>query len=242
MGHLEIIRALIEHGVDVNDGGPSGKTALHKVVLSGRGELDLIDLLLSAGAYIDARKIEGCTPLHAAPCGYWEDCGGAAAILLHRGAAMDTIDMLGRSPLHIAAERDHLPATRALLAAGADSTLRCFSNQVPLHAAVQAGRAEVVRELLRHGVDFNASPDASNLTALHWAVFCKSVIVEALLEAGSSVTSQLPLRNQTPLHYTDTPRPRWCSCSTGPLSGGCRAMRSTDAATHRSTRRLVMAA
>ncbi|CAM9361966.1 unnamed protein product, partial [Laminaria digitata] len=172
MGHLEIMRALIEHGVDVNGVSSSGETALYRAVIYGRPDLlvDVIALLLSAGAYIDARTTQGSTPLYSA------------------------------------AEYGLLAATRALLAAGADATLRANGafKEAPLDVAARLGRVEVVRELVRHGVDLDASPRLSGFTALYHAVFSNQAgVVETLVEAGASVTVQA-FRCDTLTHFAAT--------------------------------------
>ncbi|CAN0527849.1 unnamed protein product, partial [Scytosiphon promiscuus] len=86
MGHPEVVRALLKHGVDVNHVSPGGYTALHRAVKYGRADLlaDVIDLLLSAGADADASTDEGSTPLHLASTR--PDCGDMTAILLRYGA------------------------------------------------------------------------------------------------------------------------------------------------------------
>ena len=174
-------------------------TLLHTAVLYGRADPDLLDLLLSAGADIDARMIRGWTPLHVAS--FRPDPDDAAAILLRCGAAKDTIIRGGYSPLHFAAQRGHLSATRALLAAGADTTLRIDSpfQESPLDLASYYGRVDVVRELARHGVDLEAS-NAHGWTALHRAAFHnKTGVVDALIVAGAGVTSETLAHGLTPI-------------------------------------------
>ena len=154
MGHVDVLRALVDHGVDVNEAGSGGETALHCAVIGAvtHGRADrrghLIDLLLSAGADTNARTSDGLTPLHFA-AGQPES-GDAAAALLRRGAAKDAVNSAGRSALHMAAQSGHLAATRALLAAGADVTLRVDDLMLaPLDVAACCGFVEVVRELAR---------------------------------------------------------------------------------------------
>ncbi|CAN0161170.1 unnamed protein product, partial [Laminaria digitata] len=202
MGNLEVVRALLEHGVDVNDVGPSGYTVLHTAVVHSRADLDLIDLLLSAGANINAATANGSTPLHAAASA--RGSGDAAAILLRRGAAKDALDNGGSSPLHFAALRGHLSATRALLAAGADTTLLAGedNDSMPVLFAACHGSVEVVKELARHGLDMNVV-DAGGLTALHYQAWENNpAVVDALVEAGASVTPPRRDHGYTPLRCT----------------------------------------
>ncbi|CAM9461972.1 unnamed protein product [Laminaria digitata] len=113
MGHLEVMRALLEHGVDVSDANAGGYTPLLHPVQYGREDLlaDVIDLLLSAGADINAPTARDFTPLHLVS--YRQHSEEITATLLQRGAAKDAVMRNGRSPLHTAAQVGNLGATRA---------------------------------------------------------------------------------------------------------------------------------
>ncbi|CAN0059877.1 unnamed protein product, partial [Laminaria digitata] len=121
-GHLEVVRALLEHGVDVNDVGPGGRTALHNVVIHG-WDANLVELLVNAGADIEARAWRGATALHLAaqdPDTGHQRRRRITAVLLEHGADKDALNSRGHSPLRLAAESGNVAATRALVAAGAD--------------------------------------------------------------------------------------------------------------------------
>ncbi|CAM9863379.1 unnamed protein product, partial [Laminaria digitata] len=201
--HLGVVRALVEHGVEVNGIGVGGRTALQNaVMLNDRVDVDLVDLLLSAGADIDARAAEGITALHMAT----NQPGDITAVLLQRGAAKHALDPEGRSPLHLAAEYGNLAATRALLAAGADTNIRyggIFCEMSPLDVAARCGQIEVIREFARHGVDMNAARSASvGSGSLHEAASANQAgAVDALIEAGADIDAQTsPWVGSTPLH------------------------------------------
>ncbi|CAM9787345.1 unnamed protein product, partial [Laminaria digitata] len=151
----------------------------------------VIDLLLSAGADIDAPSDEGFTPLHWAS--YRRDCDDLTAILLRYGANKDAVmDDDDWSPLHMAAEHGNVAATRALLAAGADVTLRVdgvadITNSA-LDVAALFGQVEVIREFVRHGVDLDAYCFNTDCTALDNAAWKNHVgAIDALIEAGASI-------------------------------------------------------
>ncbi|CAN0442680.1 unnamed protein product, partial [Laminaria digitata] len=208
VGRLEVVGILLNHGADANDAGPNGKTALHNVVIRG-WNLDLIYLLLFAGADIDARTAEGFTALHFAA--KRPDSGDATTILLKLGAAKDALIRNGRSPLHLAAECDNLAATRALLAAGADATLRDhqYFRMSPLGVAAFGGKVEVIREIVRQRrcLDLDAAPASPGWTALHLAASMNQVgSIDALVEAGArvDVETRVKGRGDTPLHSAVT--------------------------------------
>lgn len=198
MRHADIIRTLTEHGVNPNDTGSDGKTALYKAVYHGRADPATIQLLLSVGADIDASTSEGGTLLHWAATS--SKTSDTTALLLRYGANKDVVDGQGRSPVYFAAMRGHLATLRALLAAGADATLRSGTLLIsaPLDIAAYCGNIDIVVELVRHGVDVNAA-DGSGYTALYHAAGAGMTgVAEALVHAGASLTA-VTFWGKTPL-------------------------------------------
>ena len=195
MGHPEVVRVLLDHGVDVNDASPSGFTPLQRAGNSGRVELlaALIDLLLSDVADIDAPTGEGFTSHHLASCR--PDCGDVTAILLRYGEVKyprwrDT----NWSPLFIGAEYGNVVTTGAPLAAGTVVNLRFCEpgsgEKTPLDIATRSGQVEPFREFSRHGVDLDASCEETDCTTLtHAARKDHAGAVDDLIEAGASITT-----------------------------------------------------
>ena len=66
-------------------------------------------------------------------------------LLLFWCAAVDTIDLNGRSVLSIAAACGHSQVVRKLLDRGLDEGHRDHMGATPLHLAAAAGHADVVR-------------------------------------------------------------------------------------------------
>lgn len=61
LGDLDLVRALLDGGVDVNALSRHGDTALHRAVMYGR--VDIVRLLLERGADVNAEDGDGRTPL-----------------------------------------------------------------------------------------------------------------------------------------------------------------------------------
>jgi cytohesin len=105
---------------------------------------------------------------------------GFVDALLAKGAGVDDRGTGGVTPLHRAAESNHVELVRFLLAKGADVGARTDGGWTPLHAAAAAGATDVVRALLGHGADVDAT-DARGETALDVAVQWRRAESAALL-------------------------------------------------------------
>jgi hypothetical protein len=75
----------------------------------------------------------------------------------------------GGTPLHAAVLREHVPAMRLLLDAGADPNQADWSLISPLHTAATYGNKEVIQMLLAYGANQNALDDNGE-TPSDWAV------------------------------------------------------------------------
>ncbi|CAK9040004.1 unnamed protein product [Durusdinium trenchii] len=82
--------------------------------------------------------------------------------------------------LHYAAERGHVAAVKALLAAGAAVNAVMNSGDTPLHKAASGDHLEVARALVAHG----ASPDVKDLNGFTPAALApRKTAVAEFLEA-----------------------------------------------------------
>ncbi len=120
---VDILRATIEHGADVKAVDRLGRTALH-VAASNHEGTEAIDVLVEAGANVEARATCGCTPLYfAASCFNLK----ALTALLKHGAHVNAQSVSLRTPvLHVAARAGRHGAAAAvdvLLRSGADETI-----------------------------------------------------------------------------------------------------------------------
>lgn len=90
---------LLTHGADPTFKDPYGNTPLHHVALRVTPKtLDMAEILIIAGANVNAQNDLGQTPLH------FHGKGGAlyqklARLLIKRGARLDLIDIKGNEPL-----------------------------------------------------------------------------------------------------------------------------------------------
>jgi ankyrin repeat protein len=95
--------------VDVNTRGITGKTPLHW--MATLGDLSGTELLLNAGATIDAQDRDGNTPLHEAVCSRQHM---VVWLLVQRGANAGVKNALGETALHLAQRENYQPTVEAL--------------------------------------------------------------------------------------------------------------------------------
>ena len=87
-------------------------------------------------------------------------------LLTHDGVDVNSPDLQGRVPFHVACQNGHLEVVKDLLAHGVDVNSPDLQGRVPFHVACQNGHLEVVKVLLAHGVDVNQSVSSDHKTAL----------------------------------------------------------------------------
>jgi ankyrin repeat protein len=150
-GDVERVRSLLREGADVDAAQGDGMTALHWA--AERGDVDLADVLLDAGANVAAvTRLGDYAPLHLA-----SKRGHARVVerLLEAGADPETRTSSGGvAPLHLAAAGGSVEAVRALLDHGTEvDAPEGMWRQTPLMFAAAAGRTDVVRALLEAGAD-----------------------------------------------------------------------------------------
>lgn len=144
--HLPTVQLLINSGADVNKFGRRGLTALHEAASSTRDCPQILELLISCDAYVNARKMPTLqTPLHVAARA---ENKRNIEILLASNADPNLIDNKGNSALHYVGARKHrfwhegavfdllknAEIVRTLVAAGAHVFLDNKDNHTPLHA------------------------------------------------------------------------------------------------------------
>lgn len=82
------------------------------MIASSAGHLEIVKVLLAAGADVNMTNDNGQSPLHYAASRNREDI---AKCLLEAGAHVNAADKLGNTSLHRAASRGHLSMVQSLL-------------------------------------------------------------------------------------------------------------------------------
>lgn len=175
-------------------GSSSKSTTLH--VTAERGHLQMVELLLSKGARIDARDHSNQTALHiAAQHGHTK----IVSALLEKGASIDARDHSNQTALHISAQLGYTEIVNVLLGKGASIDATDDDGRTALHPAAEYGHTKVASVLLERGASIDARMYL-NQTALHRAAqYGSTKVVNALLEKGASIDART-YSNQTVLH------------------------------------------
>ena len=125
----------------------------------------------------------------------------ATRTLLRGGAAVDSVDVHGRTAIFLAAERGHAEVVALLLEAGADPNHRTTSGHTPLFVA---STATIVHALVRAKAD--VALDVRGTTPLgHAATRFSEEVVRALVECGADVNAR-SVGGSTALHMCALPR------------------------------------
>lgn len=125
-----------------------GHTPLWYALL--KGHLEIMELLLGAGADVEESDRGGQTPLS------WAADGGIDAIiqkLVDHGADVNQVDADSRTPLYRAAFNGHATTASILIERGARVNLASQSGWTPLMMAAERGHEATVQELLDAGAD-----------------------------------------------------------------------------------------
>eukprot|EP01016_Furgasonia_blochmanni_P003622 TRINITY_DN11417_c0_g1_i3.p1 TRINITY_DN11417_c0_g1~~TRINITY_DN11417_c0_g1_i3.p1 ORF type:complete len:264 (-),score=47.29 TRINITY_DN11417_c0_g1_i3:142-933(-) len=129
---------------------------------------DVIGLLEENEADVNARSVNGSTPLHFGVC--YENASVVEILLKYRADPnlKEYPDVGEYSPLHRAVEKNNIEICRLLLKYGANPSSQAKNGFTPLHVAAKNGFTECAELLLMHGVDVNLR-DQSGFTAEYWA-------------------------------------------------------------------------
>ena len=160
-GDVEATEVLLAHAAQADGADALGMRPLHAAAQFAFAGGDtqaarrLFEMLLDAGATVDARNADGQTPLlillgaHAPPRSGADQKAllGLLDVLRGRGAGIDVQDERGVGPLHACAMHGLLLPARALLTAGADRSARDLLERTPREVAHRLGFVDVAAEL-----------------------------------------------------------------------------------------------
>ena len=186
-GHAEVVRYLINTGVDVNG---FNKTGLLSIAYATMHDYpDIVELLLEKGANANAGLYSVCLLIYACQRGL----ESIVKVLLKYGADPNTIDYQGRSSLY---HTRSIPIMQLLFDHGADPDLIALDGFSVLYHTVasvcqgnKCANIELIIVLLDHGANINLANAHTGETPLMVAATTGHIdLVRLLLERGADVT------------------------------------------------------
>ena len=187
--HLDVVKVLLNHSIDVNMRSGIGSTALHAAVINQQNrmsdfrdvhdeefishpsprQLEIINLLLEHGIDIHARHTDGATVLFtAALSGSVE----AVQILLDHGADPNAIDDSYRKPLWMAVRQNSVAIVKVLLPLTKNIDDQVYNGHTCLSTAARWGHQQCVHLLLNAGAEIGSQKPGPQFLAperrVHW--------------------------------------------------------------------------
>ena len=188
-GHLEILKLLLQNGVDVNARDNEGNSAL--LLASGFGRDDIVEFLLDHGADIYITNCNNATPLHiAAYYGHKK----IVNYLLNYNIDINhkSNQGYGCTPLYHATETGDTELVDSLIKYGAKINIHCgIRGTTPLCRAIIIGKLAMVELLLKSGANTNMH-NKYNLHPIEIA--CANgykEIVQLLLNNGADISEDI---------------------------------------------------
>jgi len=147
-GYTDIVKYLLTTKADVNARNSYGGTPLHLAAMVKGQHSEIVEMLLSHGADVNAPDAHGLTPLHYAAL---VDNQDAVKSLSDHGAKVNARDdVVGDTPLILAAGKGYRAVVELLLAHGADVNL-ADNKGTPLAWAINTHHPEIADLIRQHG-------------------------------------------------------------------------------------------
>ena len=195
-GDIKSVRYLLQNGVDVNMKSVGGETALTSVIQFAYlpRVLEVVKLLISFGADINAKNASSQTPLSLA-CS--RNFYQVAELLLEFGCETGSIYGDSFSPLHYASENNNGKLAEILLQYGADANVK-DDKMTPLHVAASSSGILAAQVLIKHDADVEVVNLLGETPLAVAAGHGNLPMIKLLIESGANVHTQ-DKRRRTPL-------------------------------------------
>lgn len=165
------VRQLINQGADLDERNYETHTPLMIAALLGNREI--VEMLLAAGADVDARRDDRRTALlllcsetsigglDGLSISYDQEGTrtSIASLLLQNGADVNATDSVGNTPIILAAAGNHTALVQLLLDNGANVNAKDKHNKAALGVAAYYGYCDPMELLIAHNCDVNAQDE-----------------------------------------------------------------------------------
>ncbi|XP_058878045.1 E3 ubiquitin-protein ligase MIB1 isoform X3 [Acipenser ruthenus] len=167
-GHVDVLKLLLKHSVDLEAEDSEGDTPLHDAISKKRD--DMLSVLLEAGADVTITNNNGFNALHHAALRGNPSAMRVLLSKLPRPWIVDEKKDDGYTALHLAALNNHVEVAELLVHQGSASLdIQNANQQTALHLAVERQHTQIVRLLVRAEAKLDIQ-DKDGDTPLHEAL------------------------------------------------------------------------
>jgi len=177
-----VVRELLARGEKVNVKEDSYSKITPMFLAVETGDLEIVQMLLDAGAKVNVRSTSKETPLMRLD---QDATPELVSLLMRYGAKVNSADENGSTPLIHAAEYSTPEATQALIQAGADVNAANNRGETALMKAAERGDADTVKALIYAGANINAKDGEGNSA---WKYADERAVEDVLLSFGIELT------------------------------------------------------
>lgn len=175
VGNEDMIRVLLEEGLDVEHRDDNGRTALHKAVALGKGYENNILVFLDYGMDPDIRDSEFNTPL------FYTNNKETLLLLIKYGAKLNAKNNKGQTVVHVnVMKNNNENIIRILADKGADINIADNDGNTPVLTAVECGHIRMLQVLIEKNANINTKNNMG-WNALDIAWFKNRPDIEKLL-------------------------------------------------------------
>nr|WCB87145.1 CPPV334 ankyrin repeat protein [Cooks petrelpox virus] len=178
----EMIKTIIDCGVNVNIKNAKSKTFLHYAIKNN--DVDIVKMLFDYGADINIKDNNGYYPIHIATR---SNSYKIIETLLEEGADVNVKDNYGNTPLHNVTKYGDYDCIKLVLEYTNKINNKCNNGITPLHNAILYNKSAV--ELLINNFTINDT-DVDGYTPLHYALQppCSIDIIDILLYNNADIS------------------------------------------------------
>jgi TolB-like protein/ankyrin repeat protein/class 3 adenylate cyclase len=196
-GKKEVAELLIVNGAYV-DAVTSIRQYTPLISAARNGHRDMVKLLISKDANVNAVDYKAATPLYNAVISGDFD---TVQLLLANGADVHAKLLGGETPLHATAYSNNTRIAELLLANGAEINVADQYGYTPLRSSVDKGNLAIAELLIKKGADIKTK-DPSGVTPLHIVARTDNIALARLLIAGGAdINAKDKNSGFTPLDY-----------------------------------------
>lgn len=192
-----VIRLLIAATENPNRPDARGYQPLHRACESN--SVEAVQAILFERVAIFSASMDGDTCLHLAAAR--QDSTAVADYLLTTEAAhlVNAVNLMGRSPLHIAVLHKHGKLVEGMIALGANVNVPDNQGNTPLHEAAEANDISMARRLIEAGADVAKAEGFRRTTPLILSIRAGGRELSELLLSHGADPSGADDGGQTPL-------------------------------------------